>query len=75
MPTISGKKVLIIIGIVVLLAKFQQIKLFVTQLWTMIYDSMDPLWQRPAEEKFVVALLFYALIFVVVYKLITRRKE
>lgn len=75
MPPISWKKVLIVIGIVVVLAKFETIKSLLSHLGAMIYSSMDPLWQRPAEEKYVVAMLFYALIFIVVYKLIMKRRR
>jgi len=72
---ISLKKLLLLLLIIILLAKFKLIITMITAIFMGFYDAFEPLRERPAAERYIVALAFLALIYLTIYKLLLNRKK
>ena len=74
MPPISMKKVLVLILLVLLLFHWRFVADLCRHIGQIIYDSFEPLRNRPVEERYVVVLLLLALIYATLFRLLHRKK-
>jgi len=75
MPQISLKKVLLLILIIILLSKLKVIITGLKVFFGTFYDAFEPLRNSPPFGKYVVALIFLALIYITIYKLLQRKQR
>ena len=73
MPPISIKKIVFWIVIIILLSQIDHIIAFVLGIYRIFHFCFGPLRNCPVEAKYVVALLFLALVWITIYKLLFRR--
>jgi hypothetical protein len=73
MPVISIKKVLIFIGLIILLIHLKKFKNLIVNLWQIIYDNFEPLRRCSLEWRYVVTLMFLALLYITVFKIIKNK--
>jgi len=85
MPPISLKRIFFAIVIIILLSKLDRVIAFVSGIYRisiafisgiywMFYFSFEPLRKCSVEAKYVVALLFLALIYITVYKILQKKR-
>ena len=74
MPPISFKKILIAILAIVILSQFDHILAFARSVYQQIYIAFEPLRNCGPGAKYIVTLLFLALIYITVFKLLQNRK-
>ena len=73
MPPISIRKIITVIVIIILLSRIEFIIAFISSIYWAFYFSFKPLRNCPVEAKYVVVLLFFALIWVTIFKLFYRK--
>jgi len=74
MQEISIKKILIAVLIVIALSQIRKIAAFLKAVYQTFYDVFEPVRGWSPEWKYVNALMFLALIYVTIFKLILNRK-
>ena len=75
MPSISIKKVLIVILVVIILSKLDKVFAFFSRIYQFFYDSFEPLRNSPPLARYTAVLAFLALVWVTVYYLLLNRRK
>lgn len=74
MPPISMKKVLIAILTIVLLSRLDRVFAFISRIYQIIYDSLEPARNFSSGEKYCLLLAIFALLYITIFKLLYKRK-
>jgi len=75
MPPISLKKVIVAILIIILLSRLDRIIALIVRIYEAFYDSFEPLRNCPPEGKYIAALVFLALVYITIFKLLQNRRK
>ena len=74
MSSISMKKVLIAVVLILALSRLDHILVLMMRVWYIFYDSFEPLRHSPVEVRFMAALSFLVILWVTAYMLLRKRR-
>ncbi len=74
MPPISLKKLLIVILVVILLSRLDKVAMLGSRICGYIYESFEPFREFSKEQRYLVMLAFFALLYITIFKLLYKRK-